>query len=476
MKRLLLWWAALAAAASVIAAVSPHDQHIKDICELKICRCSIGRNLTCVCDAHTKELVLPGKSGGYIPTTISSITVDNCQHVRIAGRSIHDITPLRTVTLKNIPNLVLEREAFFWDTTTIRPSYDESGIDISITNSSISELESEVFKGHLNSISLNNVNITTVAALAFANTAIMGKIEFTNCFIQRFTQKSFNKLILDSFVIEGGYIGTFPSNTINAVEVQNTLRFEGVYFHNIKSSALRATEAKSFKLRSCKITTLEGEAFQIATKGDIFIDDNIIDNIHEGAFLGIHLDPREITQKTLVFENNTFTWFEDGSLSLNTSKIKVIFDRVMINQPCECSQVKRWSTKLIKNSPNQNPISYSKFIWCLKGKLDVVVSDFEMKYCKVYPSKIPMVLSIIIGILVFLICICSIGFWLYKKHVKRYMNVPTRDNNRNSMLSTNSGNHMIVVPQRVYKETELFVMPESVEPIKEERVPQVVAQ
>lgn len=425
-----------------------------------------------------QEITLQATGFDYLPESLGSIEINGCKSVVVTRRSIKNISPLKRIILTNIAQLQLDEEAFYWDTTI--DSYSQPGIDIVISNSSIPTLPPEVFKGRINSITLQTVNITLIKALAFANMAKMEKIEISNSNIATIVPQAFKKFILNTLIVEGGRIGSLPTYSMNALEVMNDLRFENVNFGIIQSSALKITEPKTFRLRSCSILQLEGEAFHITTKGPIFIDDNIFHYTARGAFIKISLDPRLIYNsglQELVFENNTLDKFEEYAFLFNTSGIKPRIDQIVINRPCACTELNAWSTKLVKFSTDQSPRNFEKLIRCLKGKQEVTLTDYQLKNCTSNTSRVYLIVTILIVVLISLLCICSIGFWLFRKHVKRYMNVPTNDgNNRLSVLSSTS-NHIIVIPERkIYRETELNVMTECVEPIKEYVTPQAINQ
>ncbi|XP_014287854.1 uncharacterized protein be [Halyomorpha halys] len=456
-------------------------QYNSNLCDFPACACPRSYSkIVCTCDQKIQEITLQATGFDYLPNTLGSIEINRCATVVVTRRSIKNITPLRRIALTNIGQLQLDEEAFYWDTTQNLDSYIHPGIDIVIANSSIPTLPSEVFKGHINSITLQRVHISLIKALAFANIARMEKIEISNSNIDTIVPQAFKKFILNTFIVEGGRIGSMPTYSMNAVQVMNDIKFENVNFGIIQSSALKITEPKVFRLRSCTISQLEGEAFHITTKGPIFIDDNIFHYTARGAFLRINLDPRSIYTsgiQELVFENNTLDKFEEYALFFNTSGIKPRIDQIIINRPCACTELNAWSTKLVKFSTDQTPKNFDKLMRCLKGKQDVTLLEYQLKNCTSNTSRVYLIVTILIVILISLLCICSVGFWLFRKHAKRYMNVPTNDgNNRLSVLSSTS-NHIIVLPERkIYRETELNVMTECVEPIKEYVPPQAITQ
>lgn len=89
----------------------------------------------------------------------------------VASLALEKVTPLRSLTLINIGTIYLDEEAFSWGTSKILEQYSDPGIDVRITNSTIVAIPQYAFKGHLNSVVLDRVKISTVMALAFSNIA-----------------------------------------------------------------------------------------------------------------------------------------------------------------------------------------------------------------------------------------------------------------------------------------------------------------
>lgn len=106
----------------------------------------------------------------------------------------------------------------------------------------------------------------------------------------------------------------------------------------------------------------------------------------------------------------------------------------------------------------------------------MIIEEYERKHCTTGTAQVTLIVFMVVLTLIALIVMCSVGFYFYKRHSKKYINVPTNDaiNNRLSVLSTNS-NHIIVIPEgRVYRETELHVVEEHLVPIPPTNVSQHV--
>ncbi|XP_014261497.1 uncharacterized protein LOC106673770 [Cimex lectularius] len=450
------------------------------ICELPVCSC-IGTKLECRCDPRIQNLALRSGGHDHLPPSLSSIAVSSCAKVIVSSKAIELLQALRTVTFQNIDHIELHEQAFSWNTTKVLDSYPYPGIDIHVYNSTIPTIPSDAFRGHLNSVSFENTRIVHIRALAFSNIAGMEKLEFINSDIGTVEPQAFKKFILDSFIIRGGEFDSLPSYSIS-LTVKKNLKLSHVYFDYVKSSAFRVEGPSTFRIEGTIIGHLEGDAFKIVTRGPVFIDDNVFKNVANGAFAGVTLDPRVQSysgRQELIFENNTLFKFEDYALIFNTSGLKPKIDRLTLDQKCSCIDIKTWSTRLIKYTANPVPADLNKLIWCSTSKdIFSVASDYERVHCTSNSTKVYWVISLLIVTLLALILICSIGFWLFRRHAKRYMNVPTNDviNNRLSVHSTHS-NHIIVIPEgKTYRETELHIIEERLEPIKEYVPPQSVSQ
>ncbi|BET00259.1 Hypothetical protein NTJ_13077 [Nesidiocoris tenuis] len=423
---------------------------------------------------------LSGTGHDYLPTTIGTIVIENCTKVMVASLALEKVTPLRSLTLINIGTIYLDEEAFSWGTSKILEQYSDPGIDVRITNSTIVAIPQYAFKGHLNSVVLDRVKISTVMALAFSNIAGMEKLEITNCAIEAVEQQAFKKFIVGNLKFSGGSIEVMPSYSLTGITVKGSLVMEDMHIGYVRSSAIKVEGPRVFELSNCVIDHLEGDAFRVTTTGPVYINHNSLPDLAYGVFGGISVDPRYVAvaqRQELFFENNTLYRFSDSALLFNTSGLKPKLSHIMIDRPCSCNEFQYWTSKLVKFTTPPNPLRLERAIWCSKGHgLSALVEDEERKNCLTSSVHTTLIMFVILMTLISLLLVCSVGLYFYRRHTKKYMNVPTNDgaNNRLSVLSTNS-NHIIVIPEgRVYRETELHVVEEHLTPIPPTTVSQHV--
>uniref|UniRef100_A0A0A9YL58 Uncharacterized protein n=2 Tax=Lygus hesperus TaxID=30085 RepID=A0A0A9YL58_LYGHE len=456
---------------------NPGDATICDF--TSACSCRDGR-LYCRCD-HDETVRLTGSGHDWLPITIGTITIENCREVWVMGKALEKLTPLRSVTMSNIAMLYLESEAFSWDTSRVLDTYNNPGIDVRIYNSTIVNIPAYAFEGHFHSVVLERVKIATIQALAFSNIANnMETLEFLNCAIETVEQQAFKKFMVGQLKFSGGSIDVMPSYSLTGITVNNRLIMEGLSMGYVRSSAIKVDCPRVFRLENCKIDHLEGDAFRVTTNGPVYIEDNSFPDLSYGVFGGISVDPRFLAssgRQELYFKNNTLYRFSDFALLFNTSGFRPELSRILVDRPCSCREVQSWTTKLVKFSSLPPPVKLERQMMCSKEQgFNIFIEDFERKNCTTASGQTTLVVLMIILTLVSLIVMCLVGFYFYKRHSKKYMNVPTNDaiNNRLSVLSTNS-NHIIVIPEgRVYRETELHVVEEHLTPIPPTNVSQHV--
>uniref|UniRef100_T1HC93 Uncharacterized protein n=1 Tax=Rhodnius prolixus TaxID=13249 RepID=T1HC93_RHOPR len=429
-------------------------------------------------------IVLKAQGFDHLPELSGSIKVERCNKVLVTKGAILRMKGLLKVNLENIGHLEIEEEAFKWDTTRVLETYTNPGVNIRIVNTTVPMIPSEAFQGRINSIQFENVSIAKVRALAFSNLAGIEKIEFKNCDIKSIEPQSFKKFILDAFIINGGYVDILPSYSLIGITIQKGLKFENVHFGYMRSSAFRIDGPTIFKIQNCIIENLDSEAFRVNTHGPVFIEDNILPQVSHGAFAGITLDSTYLSwsgRQDLIFENNTLKQFEDYALLFNNTGLSPKLDRIVLDKLCACDDIKLWTDRLVKYTDGSRPIDLTRLMWCTKDdrkNIDSVVQDFQRRHCAHSAARVYWIVSVLIVTLIVLIGLCSLGFYLFRRHARRYMNVPTNDNaqNRLSVHSTHS-NHVIIIPEgKTYRETELHVIEERVEPIKEYVPPQAVTQ
>ncbi|XP_057334308.1 uncharacterized protein LOC130673344 [Microplitis mediator] len=431
------------------------------ICESSPCACDLHGRLTCDCENKPEDLFLRAEGEHRLSQHTSRIVVQNCPSVVLMNSSLALMTGLRSIEFININNLTLYTKSFELSSKTSRAI-------ISIHTANIQVLPSFVFRGDIESISLENVNITTVSAFAFANFAGTETLRLEECTIGTMEEQAFKKFDVNYLHIIGGSFGDqVPSRAMNDLEVFTTFRLDGVNMGIVRSSAFVIKKPKTVTIQNCVIDGLEGESFDISARGPVLIKNNNFNNLAAGSFLGIRTDnderlpPIGTKLQEITFTNNTLNDFEEGSVLFDRSSFRPIIDNILINRTCQCSLLTEWKNNILNysnvytryysgNSVIQTnnyllePIEEGTF-YCLdnNGEVTSISSnnnagsivnsvtnfrDYELRRCTIGNST--MLLLVVITVCIFLLIVSIVLIvWCCKRHrehgQKRWISVPT---------------------------------------------------
>ncbi|XP_044587379.1 uncharacterized protein LOC123266985 [Cotesia glomerata] len=492
------------------------------ICESSPCVCDLHGRLTCDCENRPEELFLRAEGEHRLSQHTSRIIVKNCPSVILMNSSLSLMTGLRSIDFINISNLTLFTESFELSPKTLR-------VIISIHSASIEVLPSFVFRGDIEAISFESVNISTVSAFAFANLAGTEKLILEDCLIGTIEEQAFKKFDVNFLHIIGGSFGDqVPSRAMNDLEVFTTFRLDGVYMGTVRSAAFVIKKPKTVTIQNCIIEGLEGEAFDISTRGPVLIKNNNFNSLSAGSFLGIGTDtddrlpPMGSKLQEITFTNNTLNDFEEGSVLFDRASFRPVIDNILINRTCQCSLLNEWKNNILNysnvytryysgNSVIQNnnnllePIEEGTF-YCLDTNGDISGTnsmsisgftssfrDYELRRCTIGNST--MLLLVVITILIFLLIVgIVLVVWCCKRHrdngQKQWISVPTSapdvvskkngvigrggvngsasDGNNSNRTPVDSRITMVVPDGRLYRETEFHVIVEKAEPLTTE--------
>jgi hypothetical protein len=405
---------------------------------------------------------------------------------------------VRQVEFINIEGLIIDSNAFSWNETLALVQYPQPGLVVSITNSSILEIPSYAFNGHITGITFNNVSIGTISSYAFASLYNTEKLEFTECYVTTFEAQAFKKFSVEKLHIIGGHFrDSVPSRTWVDLEVHNELLIERVTIETLRSSAFVIHGPKSFRLYGNSFDNVEGEAFRIKMHGRTLIQNNVFKTLAKGAFISVSTEDFVIKMKglqTLNFKNNTIGYFESGCLMFNMTSFQVQLDDVFLNLTCSCTVLETWSSELHsysslqghQNSPPQ--MEASDQFWCreetaeINGRHYITFKDFS-EQCIIISGLHVFIIIIVTSSLLLLVLILLVIFLWHRyrsRHQRQWINVPAtpsykkkKKNNKGISVEKISANGqdsrltMVVPDGRIYRETELHVIIEQTEPIVE---------
>jgi hypothetical protein len=440
----------------------------------------------------------------------SRIVINNCPSVLLTNFSLVQMDGLISVDLVNVANLTLMHHSF-------KLSQKAANTRITLRNSSVDVLPSNVFHGDVEAIVLENVRIGQVLAFAFANLINTNSITLENCQIKVIEALAFKKFDVRFFHMIGGTFGDqVPSRVMNDIEVYDKFMLDGVKMGIVRSSAFVIKRPKTVAILNCAIDNLESEAFDISVRGTVIIKNNTLGNVAFGAFFSIRADtenriPSSSTNLyTLMFKNNSLNSFEEGSLIFDRTSFRTEINSVLVNQVCDCNQLSIWKSqilnytnaysRLMTSRDNANvlapPFSLESSVedpetfLCLEN-LDAESTssfvEFETRNCA-FSSSMLLLISAACGLLLLLIIASCLVAYYCRKHRrdgrKRWISVPTlapdvvtktqngviinRESTASGGAPVDSRITMVVPDGRLYKETEFHVIVEKAEPLTTE--------
>ncbi|XP_015122963.1 uncharacterized protein LOC107045273 [Diachasma alloeum] len=467
------------------------------MCSSSACNCDSYGRLTCNCADQVEELILTSDGDQPLSSFTNWITIRNCPSVILMNSSLAKMTNLRSIELLDINNLTLFTESFELSPKTMRTS-------VSIRSSSIEVLPSYTFRGDMEAISFENVQINLVNAFAFANLAGTETLRLEDCRFEIIEEQAFKKFDVNYLHIIRGTLGSeVPSRAMNDIEVFTTFRLDGVQMGLVKSSAFVIKKPKTVSIQNCIIESLEAGAFDIAATGGVHIKNNTFRNLVTGSFLGIRGDPedagiRSNSNYDITFTNNTLDYFEEGSVMFNRDSFKPVIDNVFINRTCDCSYLKPWTNNVLNytiysrfyhsfssqsaRKTTFDPIEEGTFLCADDSWNFVSFTEFEGRNCTL-GSSIMFLLLGAVGLIVILIIGIGMIIWCCKEHGghERWMSVPTSApdvvSQKNGVIGRNGSTPsgpvdsritMVVPDGRLYRETEFHVIVEKAEPLTTE--------
>ena len=438
------------------------------------------------------------------------IVIKNCPNVFLTNHTLALMDGLVSVDLINITKLGLVRHSF-------KLSQKATKVYVTIRNSSLESLPSNVFHGGVENVLLEDVRFNQIMAFAFANLVDTNTITIKNCQIDTIEAQAFKKFDVKHLHIMGGTLGNeeVPSRTMNDIEVKDTFMLDGVRMGIVRSSAFIVRKPNTVTILNCDIDSLESQAFDIGTRGTVIIKNNTMRNVAFGAFLSIKTDqdskPNIANLPSLMFKNNTLGSFEEGSLLFDRPSFRTELTNVLVNQQCDCNQLALWKSQILnytnahsrivtyRDSTNivAPPLSMDSIsedpetFLCVEDPETGLTSTFveyELKNCALSGSILLLVLAIsgLIFGLVVLACTC-----IYccrrrgRDDSKRWISVPTtapdvvsKSTNGNVIGGKETSNTtggpvdsritMVVPDGRLYRETEFHVIVEKAEPLTTE--------
>lgn len=378
---------------------------------------------------------------------LASIKINGCEKVRFAKHAIRDMRNIRYIQLTNINQLELEEFSLFWEGYTANNVMNENlpSVAITITNSNITSIKENSFKGIIKEILFDGVNIEDISQYAFSLSPLTTtrSISFKNTKFNKIQPQAFKGFPVEEMLFEKTQFQEVPSRAFSELTVLNKFVITNSTFNLIRSLAFLIYKPIDFRVVHSQIIKLEGEGFKISTRGTVLFKNNNFNQINYGGFKGISLKLDGVRKlEKLYFENNKFLHLTNEFLNVNESSFEVEVRKSFIVFECECTVIElEFKEKTFDNE-----------IHCKYEKDFVTLKDFKEYNCSVITAYSAVFIAICV-ILILLVIIGSILLFYFKK-IRKSDKYGKKGEEGNKNIS------LIVPDGKTYKETELHVIVE----------------
>lgn len=403
--------------------------------------------VSCNCTPEAEEMYVQRNSIPGYDTSI--IEINDCAKVRFGPYAVYDLSNLRRVVLNNIGSLVFEPNSLNWVGYRDLNVNQEERFDLSIPslkitvrNSRVQTVASQTFAGRINDISFEGGEVDTIDSFAFANLRQMENLVFKDVKLKDVKPQAFKKFGTEFLTLDGVSAEYLPSRTFSNVTVYRRFDIRNCNFHTLRPGTFVVHNPKTFTVVDTQVNQLEGEAFLVATTGDVLIRNNVFNVVHNNAFKGISLNTNEVTSsRTITFDSNTFSSLDRRSLEVQPN-FEALLTNLNLNQSCDCDNI----VKTIKQS------EFSSDIRCLDGDSQyVTIRDFKSANCSILAGYYTIV--IVVCVLILALAIIGTVFYVYYRLVYRKQKYGCEKGGKPPLS-------LIVPDGRTYRETELHVIVE----------------
>ncbi|XP_063236453.1 uncharacterized protein LOC134538841 isoform X2 [Bacillus rossius redtenbacheri] len=464
------------------------------LCDAAPCRCDsttlqFGR-VTCSCaGTSAQELVLRSNDTQRIPETTTSLLVSNCSKVLVQQHALRGLQALRSVEISNVAELEVRSHGFDWNESIAAEGVPPRGIVVRIVNASLPAVPSYAFRGRLDAVLLTGVRVRVVETFAFVSLSGMERLELVDCSVDELQSQALKRFSVQYLVVSGGRLALLPSHALMDLEVHREVLIKRVAIDTMHSAAVRIVNPLTFRMIDSTVGRMAGEALRVSTRGPIIVQNNKFASLGAGAFLGFSVDQQfraRHGRQELIFENNTIAGFTNNSLVVDGTCFDPRFFRVYVDRACSCEALESWSFQLVTFSSGSLPRAGSPQpaevltgFWC-RQKLDrqpyVRFQEYSNYHCGYTTRNVYVFIAAIVAGLFGLLLIVLLAILVWRRRrarrQKEWINVPPgeRDDAKKPTKDRPVGDRrlkMVVPDGRTYRETELHVIVERAEPLRQ---------
>lgn len=254
------------------------------------------------------------------------IEITNCKNVVFEANAIRNKTSLKSVTLKDISNLILEEFSIYKNV-----KHKHQTITVTIANSNIHRVPSFSFKG-MSMLQLVNVTINHISPFAFNSITNMNSIRFFATKVNHIKSQAFRKITTQHLIMNGCNFNSVATKAFSNLYVKQNMFVMYSNFSHVKRNAFMIPYTKQMNITNSNFHDLKNGAFNIQT-ASISLRNVHFSKANAGVFANIR-SPRGLGQ-TPKFSLNfvTFSCFNGKNLKINRNSFQPDFKNVYFHTP-----------------------------------------------------------------------------------------------------------------------------------------------
>ncbi|XP_030378379.1 uncharacterized protein LOC115627003 [Scaptodrosophila lebanonensis] len=251
--------------------------------------------VTCDCHDEDQAMFLPPLGG-----VAYKIEIRNCRALNVEPYALTDTIGLRTITFRQVDNLVLNKYAL---------SYASKAIIVEFEQVNFKLIDSHAINGNIEEISFVGGRIELMQPFGLTTTkdsAILLRLDGVT--IQRIESQAFKKFAVEQMLITNcHFLGDVQSKSFYELEVLRELSISNNQFQMVHSHAFSFKLISKLSLSNNRFTAVDGEWLEARIRDGVTLRDNDFGATSDIAFrsLTVHNDYNLNERLELRFHNNT---------------------------------------------------------------------------------------------------------------------------------------------------------------------------